>query len=197
MTFLPLYLQVVKGRSATASGLQLLPLMAGVLVTSIVSGNLISKTGRYRPFPIIGTALMAVSLFLLATIGVDTSVWVVAGYMLILGLGLGMVMQVLVLAAQNAVPYRLLGVATSGSTLFRQVGGSIGVSLFGAIFSNRLADELSSRLPVAGDVPTAANPAVVVAAAAGDPPAVRRELRRLPCSRCSWPRPGSRSWRSC
>jgi EmrB/QacA subfamily drug resistance transporter len=161
VTFLPLYLQVVKGNSPTESGLQLLPLMGGVLVTSIVSGNLISRTGRYRPFPIAGTAITAVALFLLSTIGVSTSIWVTAAYMLLLGLGLGMVMQVLVLAAQNAVDYRLLGVATSGSTLFRQVGGSIGVSLFGAIFANRLGDELASRVPAGANVPTAANPAVV------------------------------------
>src|SRR3954451_18244631 len=103
VTSLPLYLQVVKGNSPTESGLQLLPLMGGVLVTSIVSGNLISRTGHYRPFPIAGTAIMAVALFLLSTIGVNTSIWVTAGYMLLLGLGLGMVMQVLVLAAQNAV----------------------------------------------------------------------------------------------
>jgi DNA-binding MarR family transcriptional regulator len=92
---------------------------------------------------------------------VDTSGWVAALYMVVLGLGLGMVMQVLVLAVQNAVDYRFLGVATSGSTLFRQVGGSIGVALFGAIFSNRLADELAQRLPRGAHVTTAANPAVV------------------------------------
>jgi DNA-binding MarR family transcriptional regulator len=162
VTFLPLYLQVVKGHTPTESGLLLLPLMGGVLVTSIVSGTLISKTGRYRGFPIAGTALMVLALFMLASIGVDTSVWAVGAFMLVLGLGLGMVMQVLVLAAQNAVEYRLLGVATSGSTLFRQIGGSIGVSLFGAIFSNRLATELASRLPGGGKgVPTAANPAVI------------------------------------
>src|SRR6185437_9864560 len=118
VTYLPLYLQIVRGDSPTKSGLLLTPLMAGVLFTSIASGNLITRYGRYRPFPIAGTSIAAV------------------------GLGLGMVMQVLVLAAQNAVDYRLLGVATSGSTLFRQVGGSVGVSLFGAIFANRLAHEL-------------------------------------------------------
>jgi MFS family permease len=135
--------------------------MAGVLVTSIASGNLISRTGRYRAFPIIGTGLAAIAIFLLSRLGVSTPIWLAALYMLVLGLGLGMVMQVLVLAAQNAVSYQLLGVATSGSTLFRQIGGSIGVSIFGAIFANRLATELANRLPRGVHVPSAANPAVV------------------------------------
>jgi EmrB/QacA subfamily drug resistance transporter len=170
VTYLPLYLQVVKGHSPTISGLQLLPLMAGVIVTSILSGNLISKFGRYRAFPIAGTAIMAVALYLLSRLEVSTPTWVAAVYMLILGLGLGMVMQVLVLAAQNAVEYRYLGVATSGSTLFRQIGGSIGVSLFGAIFANRLGHELASSLPPGANVPTAANPDVVKHL----PPAIHR-----------------------
>jgi EmrB/QacA subfamily drug resistance transporter len=161
VTYLPLYLQIVKGHTPTQSGLLLTPLMAGVLVTSIASGNLISKFGRYRPFPIVGTALMSVGMLLLSLLVVDTPTWHAAVFMLILGLGLGMVMQVLVLAAQNAVDYRQLGVATSGSTLFRQIGGSIGVSIFGAIFANRLAHELVSRLPQGAHIPKAANPAAV------------------------------------
>ena len=127
ITFLPLYLQVTKGSSPTRSGLELTPLMGGLLVTSIVSGNLITRWGRYRPFPIAGTAIMAVGLFLLSRLEVDTPTWEALGARVVLGLGLGMVMQVLVLAVQNAVDPRQLGVATSGSTLFRQIGGSIGV----------------------------------------------------------------------
>jgi EmrB/QacA subfamily drug resistance transporter len=161
VTYLPLYLQIVRGYSPTASGLQLTPMMGGVLVTSILSGNLISRTGRYKRFPIAGTALMTVAMVLLSRLGVHTSGLVAAGYMVVLGLGLGMVMQVLVLAVQNSVDYRFLGVATSGSTLFRQVGGSIGVALFGAIFSNRLAHELATRLPPGAHIPAAANPAAV------------------------------------
>jgi MFS family permease len=161
VTYLPLYLQIVKGHSPTESGLLLTPMMAGVLVTSITSGALISRTGRYRAFPLVGTAVAAIAMFLLSRLAVSTSIWLAALYMLVLGLGLGMVMQVLVLAAQNAVPFEMLGVATSGSTLFRQVGGSIGVSLFGAIFANRLATELAERLPRGVHVPSAANPAVV------------------------------------
>jgi EmrB/QacA subfamily drug resistance transporter len=161
VTYLPLYLQIVKGHSATESGLLLTPMMAGVLITSITSGNVISRTGRYRPFPIVGTAVAAIAIFLLSRLAVSTPIWLAALYMLVLGLGLGLVMQVLVLAAQNAVPYELLGVATSGSTLFRQIGGSIGVSIFGAIFANRLATELADRLPRGVPVPAVANPAAV------------------------------------
>ena len=161
VTYLPLYLQIVKGHSPTESGLLLLPLMAGLLVTSILSGNLISKFGRYRFFPIVGTALMAIGLFLLARLTVTTSVLTASLFMLVMGLGLGMVMQVLVLAVQNAVDYKYLGVATSGSTLFRQIGGSIGVAAFGAIFSNDLASELAKRIPAGAHLPAAANPAAV------------------------------------
>ncbi len=161
VTFLPLYLQVVKGHSPTVSGLLITPMMAGLLVTSILSGNLISRFGHYRPFPIAGTAIMAVGLFLLSSITVSTPTLRTAGFMVVLGLGLGMVMQVLVLAVQNSVDYQYLGVATSGSTLFRQIGGSIGVSVFGAIFSSNLASELASRIPRTVHVPAAANPAIV------------------------------------
>ena len=161
VTYMPLFLQIVKGRSPTVSGLQLTPMMGGLLVTSILSGNLISRFGRYRPFPIAGTALTTVGIYLLSRLAVGTATWVAALDMAVLGLGLGMVMQVLVLAVQNAVGYRFLGVATSASTLFRQVGGSIGVAIFGAIFSNRLGVELASRLPPGAHVPAAANPALV------------------------------------
>src|SRR5215467_6952158 len=108
VTYLPLYLQIVRGHSPTESGLLLTPLMVGVLLTSITSGYIISRTGRYRPFPIVGTAVAAIAVFLLSRLAVSTPGWLSALYMLVLGLGLGMVMQVLVLAAQNAVPYELL-----------------------------------------------------------------------------------------
>ena len=147
VTYMPLYLQVVKGMSPTAAGLALTPMMGGVLVTSIASGQIISRIGRYRPFPICGTAIMTLGLGLLATLGVETGTRVAGLYMLVLGLGLGMVMQILVLAVQNAVDYRDLGVATSGTTLFRSIGGSVGVSLFGAIFTANLAANLAARLP--------------------------------------------------
>ena len=161
VTFVPLYLQVVKGHTPTESGLLMTPMMLGLLVTGIASGLLISRYGRYRPFPIMGTAIATVALYLLARLDVSTPGWEAAVYLLILGLGLGLTMQVLVLAAQNAVDYRLLGVATSGSSLARQVGGSIGVSVFGAIFTNRLAHELAQRLPHGVHAPTHGSPTAV------------------------------------
>ncbi|HET8743706.1 MAG TPA: MDR family MFS transporter [Gaiella sp.] len=161
VTYLPLYLQDVKAHSAMTAGLLMTPMMAGVLLTSITSGQLISKYGRYRPFPIAGTAITTVGLVLLSRLAVDTSTLLAGVYMLVLGLGLGLVMQVLVIAAQNAVDYELLGVATSGSTLFRQVGGSIGVAAFGAIFANQLAANLAERLPPGTEVPAAADPATI------------------------------------
>jgi EmrB/QacA subfamily drug resistance transporter len=159
VTYLPLYLQVTKGSSPTVSGLQLTPLMAGVLITSITSGQLISRLGRYKMFPILGTALMTVGMFLLSRLAAGTATWVASLFAMVLGLGLGMVMQVLVLAVQNAVDRSVMGVATSGSTLFRQVGGSIGVALFGTIFANRVHVELVKRLPKGTHVPKTINPA--------------------------------------
>jgi EmrB/QacA subfamily drug resistance transporter len=147
VTYLPLFLQVVKRASPTGSGLQLLPLMGGLLITSIASGQVITRTGRYKPFPIAGTALMTLGLYLLSTLDAASATASIFLFMFILGLGLGMVMQVLVLAVQNAVDYSDLGVATSGATLFRSVGGSLGTAALGAIFSNRLSAELKSALP--------------------------------------------------
>jgi EmrB/QacA subfamily drug resistance transporter len=147
LTYLPLFQQVVRGLSPTASGLQLVPLMAGLLAASIGSGQLISRSGRYKRFPIIGTAVAAVGLLLLSGLEPGTSSLEAGLFMLVLGAGLGFVMQVLVLAVQNAVPYSQLGVATSSATLFRSIGGSLGTAILGAIFANRLADELSSSLP--------------------------------------------------
>ena len=139
VTFLPLYLQTVRGHSPTRSGLLMTPMMAGMLITSIGSGQAISRFGRYKPFPIAGTAIMAVGFVLLSRLEVDTSAVVSGAYMLVLGLGLGLVMQVLVLAVQNAVDYSDLGVATSGITMFRQMGGAIGTAAFGATFNHQLA----------------------------------------------------------
>jgi EmrB/QacA subfamily drug resistance transporter len=149
LTYLPLFQQVVRGLSPTASGLQLLPLMAGLLVASIGSGQLISRTGRYKMFPILGTALATIGLVLLSRLDPQTGTAEAGVYMLILGAGLGFVMQVLILAVQNAVPYSELGVATSAATLFRSIGGSLGTAILGAIFANRLADELASHLGTA------------------------------------------------
>jgi EmrB/QacA subfamily drug resistance transporter len=155
ITYLPLYLQVVKGVSPSAAGIQLTPMMGGVLVTSIASGQIISRIGRYKAFPIIGTAVMTIGLALLSTLDIRSGPWAASGYALVLGMGLGMIMQVLVLAVQNAVDYRDLGVATSGATLFRSTGGSVGVSLFGAIFAAGLARQLAGHLPAGASFPGA------------------------------------------
>ncbi|HME03807.1 MAG TPA: MDR family MFS transporter [Solirubrobacteraceae bacterium] len=149
VTYLPVFFQVVHGESPTLSGLELLPLLIGLIICSTGSGLVISKTGRYRPFPIVGTALMTVALVLLSQVGIGTSLVVVALYMFVLGVGLGCVMQVLVLIVQNAVPYSELGVATSSATFFRSIGGSFGVAIFGAIFSNVLVGNLVRHLGLA------------------------------------------------
>jgi EmrB/QacA subfamily drug resistance transporter len=161
VTFVPLYLQVVKGHTPTESGLLMTPMMLGLLVTGIASGFLISRYGRYRPFPIVGTAVSTVALFLLSRLDVSTPISKASLYLLVLGLGLGLVMQVLVLAAQNSVDYSQLGVATSGASLARQIGGSIGVSVFGAIFTNRLGHELVQRVPPGVHVPSSASLSVL------------------------------------
>jgi len=150
LTYLPLFQQVVRGLDPTESGLQLIPLMAGLLATSILSGQMISRSGRYKVFPIVGTAVAAVGMFLLSGLDAATGTVEAAAYMLILGIGLGCVMQVLVLATQNAVPYEQLGVATSSATLFRSIGGSLGTAILGAIFANRLAHELTEKVGAAG-----------------------------------------------
>jgi EmrB/QacA subfamily drug resistance transporter len=144
--FIPLFLQIVYGASPTSSGLRMLPLMAGLLVAAIVSGRVISRIGRYRPFPIAGTAVLVVGMFLLSLLRLDTPPWVASVYMLVVGVGIGLVMQVLVLVVQNDAQPQNIGVATSTATFFRSVGGSFGVAIFGTIFASRLADELA-QLP--------------------------------------------------
>jgi EmrB/QacA subfamily drug resistance transporter len=159
VTYLPLYLQVVRGASPARSGLQLAPLMGGMLVTSVLSGRLITRFGRYKPFPIVGMALTTVALTLVARLEAGTTSHTITLHMLLLGLGLGMVMQVLVLAVQNSVSYENLGVATSGATLFRFMGGALGLSLFGALFTSEL-HALTAVLPGGGDLSTLSPTAV-------------------------------------
>jgi len=147
IVFLPMFLQVVIGVSATNSGLLLVPMMAGVITGSIGSGRRITKTGRYKRYPVAGTAIMTVGLFLLSTMGPTTTLPTASVYMAVFGFGLGLVMQVLVIAVQNSVELSDLGVATSSTTFFRSLGGSFGTALFGAIFANRLAANLLVALP--------------------------------------------------
>jgi EmrB/QacA subfamily drug resistance transporter len=145
--FLPLYLQVATGASPTSSGLLVLPLMVGIVTMSITTGRLITSTGRYKHFPIVGSVLMGVGLYLLSLMDTTTGRLQSSLFMLVLGLGLGMIMQVLVIALQNAVAYRDLGIATSSNTFFRSLGGAFGSALFGAILSSRLAYYLPRLLP--------------------------------------------------
>jgi EmrB/QacA subfamily drug resistance transporter len=142
--FIPLFLQLVYGVSPTSSGLRMLPLMAGLLTASVLSGRVISRVGRYKVFPVVGTAVTSLGMFLLSRLEVDTAPWLASVYMLVVGVGIGLVMQVIVLVVQNDAPPRDVGVATSTATFFRSMGGSIGVALFGAIFASRLASELTA-----------------------------------------------------
>jgi len=162
LTYLPLFQQVVRGYSPTESGLQLIPVMAGVLIGSIGSGQIISATGRYKVFPIVGTAIATLGMLLLSRLDAQTTTLYATVAMFVMGLGLGLVMQVLVLAVQNAVDYAELGVATSGATLFRSMGGSLGTAVLGAIFTNRLTSEL------------AGSPAAQVGSGSIDPSSVER-----------------------
>ncbi|NIF18742.1 MDR family MFS transporter [Pantoea sp. Cy-639] len=166
VTFLPMYLQVVKNATPTSAGMQMLPLMGGLLVVSAITGRLISRWGRYRVFPILGTLLQAIALALLSRLELDTPLALMNLYMGLLGAGLGMVMQVLILAVQNSVEPRHMGVATSGATLFRSIGGAIGVSVFGALFSHDLLQRLAATYPADSNPPTTLSPSEVHALAA-------------------------------
>ena len=158
--FLPVYLQAVKGFSPTESGLALLPAIIGIFSTSISSGQLITRTGRYKIFPVIGAVVMTVAMVLLSQLDVDTPFWQVAIYEYLFGAGLGFTMQTIVTAVQNSVEYRDMGSATSSTTFFRQMGGSVGAAVFGAVLSTRLAHYLVEQLAEAGINPGAGGPPV-------------------------------------
>ena len=164
--YLPLYLQIVHGASPTLSGLELLPMIGGMLLTFILSGRLVTRTGRYKVFPIVGTAVLSLGLLSLTQLGPHTGYWEVAVFMFVTGLGLGLVMQVLVVAVQNAVPYSALGVATATATFFRTIGGAFGVAVLGAVFANRLISQLklhatSAELKLVSGSNVTANPAQI------------------------------------
>ncbi|MFD4761746.1 MDR family MFS transporter [Streptomyces sp. NPDC058439] len=163
MIFLPTYLQYVDGDSATLSGVRTLPMVLGLLVASIFSGNVVSKTGQYRMFPIVGSLIMAVGLFLLSRMGPDSGVGLESLYMLVLGVGIGLAMQVLTIAVQNTVDYADLGTATSGVTFFRTLGSSFGTAVFGTIYANALKPNLSDGIAAAARA--GGNPAVLSKAA--------------------------------
>ncbi len=161
VTFIPLYLQVVKGSTPSQAGMQLLPMMGGMLAMSVISGRLISRLGSYRMFPIAGTLIGGIALALLSTLTLDTPLHTMYAYMALLGIGLGMVMPVLTLAVQNTVEFRHMGVATSGATLFRSIGSSIGVAAFGALFSHGLQSRMLQALPAGTELPPALGPSAV------------------------------------
>lgn len=163
MIFLPTYLQYVDGDSATLSGVRTLPMVLGLLVASIFSGNVVSKTGQYRIFPIVGSLIMAVGLYLLSRMGPGTGVWLESLYMLVLGVGIGLAMQVLTIAVQNTVDYADLGTATSGVTFFRTLGSSFGTAVFGTIYANALKPNLTDG--VAAAARAGGDPAVLAKAA--------------------------------
>jgi EmrB/QacA subfamily drug resistance transporter len=150
--FLPVYLQTVGGASAQNSGLLILPLMLGVVTSSISSGRLITKTGRYKAWPVAGTAIVTVGLWLFSTMGVGTPRWESSLYMLVAGLGMGMIIQVMVLAVQNSVEHADLGTATATESFSRSMGGAFGVAVSGAVLTNRLTHYLVSHLPPGASV---------------------------------------------
>ena len=147
VVYLPEYLQVVQGASAIRSGLQLIPLTLGIVIASAGSGQLVSRIGRYKVFPIVGAALLTVGFWLFSHIQVGTSTAVLSGWILVVGLGIGCIMQIAVLAVQNAVAYQDLGTATSATVFFRLLGGLLGTAMFGAVLLNRLQHNLAVLLP--------------------------------------------------
>lgn len=159
ITFLPTYLQYVQGVSATTSGIRMLPMVVGLLIAAIGSGNVVSRTGRYRVFPIAGSVGMAAGLYLLSRLDEHTGFWTASLYMFVLGVGVGLTMQVLLIAVQNTVDYSDLGVATSGVTFLRTIGSSFGVAVFGSVYASRLAHNLAAAL-VANPLPPGVDPRV-------------------------------------
>ncbi|WP_086832181.1 MFS transporter [Streptomyces sp. NRRL B-24572] len=180
MTFLPTFLQVVQGVTPTMSGVHMLPMVLGVLITSTASGQIVSRTGRWKVFPIVGTALTCLGLLLLHQLTETSSTWSMSVCFFVFGAGLGLVIQVLVLVVQNAVPYEDLGVATSGVTFFRSIGASFGVAAFGTIFTSRLTDTLGEVFANAGrELPPGTGPGRVAAdprAIAELPPELRPQV---------------------
>lgn len=145
IVMLPLYLQIIQGNSATEAGLKLIPLMLGILTFTITSGRLITKTGKYKRYPVIGTVIMSIGIFLMSTAKVATPYWQIAIYAVVIGGGLGLCMQTIVIAVQNAVEFKDLGIATSSNTFFRSLGGAFGTAIFGTILSDRIAENLKNQ----------------------------------------------------
>ncbi|WP_068903009.1 MDR family MFS transporter [Planomonospora sphaerica] len=173
INFLPLFQQAVQGASATNSGLLLLPMMGAAMVVSLFVGRAITKTGKYKVYPVVGGVGMALGMWLLSLMGVATPAWQTGVFIAVLGLGMGFLMQTTMLIAQNSVEAKDLGVASSTATFFRSIGGSFGVSLFGAVFNNRLGDELTARFGPEGEKLASAGGQVTPEAMGQLPAAVR------------------------
>ena len=164
LAYLPTYLQMVTGVNATEAGLLMIPMMAALLVSSIVSGQLVSRTGRYKWLPIVGTSIVAVALALMSTMTPTLPIWILCSFLALMGLGLGMSMQILILIVQNSFPVREVGTATASNNYFRQIGASLGAAIVGSLFVARLTDLLAERMPAgaaAGGESNSFTPAIV------------------------------------
>lgn len=150
IAFVPTFLQMSSGTSAAESGLLMLPMMAGLMGTSIYSGVRISKTGKYKMYPIVGAALTMAAMLWMTTLAASTPIWVICVQLFVFGAGLGLIMQVVVLVVQNSVPADQIGTATSTNTYFREVGAAMGVAIFGSLFTTRLSESLTSAFTGAG-----------------------------------------------
>ncbi|MQA94009.1 MAG: MFS transporter [Streptosporangiales bacterium] len=168
MIYLPQYLQIVKGMSPTASGLMMIPMVASMFVTSVISGQLVTRIGRWKIYPMIGMLFVAAGLYLLSHLHVDSSRWVIGGDVAVLGMGLGLTMQILILAAQNAVSRQDIASSTSAVSFFRSLGGAMGVAAFGSVLTTRLSDEMTElmakahiRPPAGGGTPSLGSPEAI------------------------------------
>ena len=166
LSTLPLYLQLVKGATPTESGLLLIPMMIGIMGGSVLSGQLTARTGKYKIFPVFGTGMLAIAFFAMLTVTVDSPYWLLDIFFLAIGLGLGLCMQTLLIAVQNTVPAKDMGVATSSATFFRQLGGTLGVAVFLSLLFNSLPDKVQGALQSAGTTPEFQT---AIATAAADP----------------------------
>jgi len=176
IAYLPTYLQMVTGVNATQAGLLMIPLMAALLVSSIVSGQLVSKFGRYKWLPVVGTTIIAISLFLLSTMTPSLAIWILCSYLAIMGLGLGMSMQILILIVQNTFPGSQVGTATAANNYFRQIGASLGTAVVGSLFVAKLTDLLKERLPAGAGSAAGGSNSFTPAAVRHLPDAIRQVI---------------------
>ncbi|MEC5148375.1 MFS family permease [Cryobacterium psychrotolerans] len=166
LAYMPTYLQMVTGVGATDAGLLMIPMMGALLISSIGSGQIVSRTGKYKVIPIIGMFVTALGLFLLSTLTATTAIWIMCAFLAVMGFGLGLSMQILTLVVQNSFPRAIVGTATSSNNFFRQIGSSLGAAIVGSLFVSRLTDILSANLPAGGTGSTGTNsltPALVAA----------------------------------